>query len=229
MRNGKGFTLFVLLVVIVIVGVLAAILFPVLLAVKENGRQTTCLNNLRQLGKGMRLYADEWNGHYPISRVMNGGDGNPSGNWAGVYEVHGKCDPKLGQIFPYVRNVGVYLCPSDRGVKPARVWGPGALPYPLSYSMNNISDYRASSTMEVSPSKIGLLIHEDRASINDGDFYWYGWKDGVEGHDNPGSMHNGGTCILYYDLHAKWLKYETVIKALQSGEWDPLKVGRSGS
>ena len=96
MRNGKGFTLIELLVVIVIIAVLAAILFPVLLAVKENGRQTTCLNNLRQLGKGMRLYADEWNGHYPISRVMNGGNGNPSGNWAGVYDVHGKCDRYFG-------------------------------------------------------------------------------------------------------------------------------------
>ena len=226
MRNGKGFTLIELLVVIGVIAILAAIIFPIFARVQESGRQTTCLSNLKQLGKGMSLYADDYNGCLPTSRVMNGGNGNPSGNWAGVYDVHGKCDPKLGQIFRYVRNVGVYLCPTDRGVKPERVWGADALPYPLSYSMNNIADYRTGSTMATASSKVGLLIHEDRDSINDGDFYWFGWRDGGEGFDNPGSMHNGGTCILYCDLHAKWQKYEAVIQALRNGEWDPLNIKR---
>ncbi|MCX6345390.1 MAG: prepilin-type N-terminal cleavage/methylation domain-containing protein [Armatimonadetes bacterium] len=226
MRSENGFTLVELLVVIAIIAVLAAILFPVFLTVKENGRQNTCLSNLKQLGAGMRLYADDCNGQYPISRVMNGGDGNPSGNWAGVYIVFGKCDPRLGQIFRYVRNVDVYRCPSDRGVNPTRVTDPNDLPYPLSYSMNNISDYRTGGNMEVSASKIGLLIHEGRDTIDDGDFYWYGWRDGGEGHNNPSKIHNGGTCVLYYDLHAKWQKYETVIQALSNGDWDPLRVTR---
>ncbi|MCX6345382.1 MAG: prepilin-type N-terminal cleavage/methylation domain-containing protein [Armatimonadetes bacterium] len=226
MRSENGFTLVELLVVIAIIAVLAAILFPVFLTVKENGRQNTCLSNLKQLGAGMRLYADEWNDHLPTSRLDNGGHENPSGNWAGVYDVHGICDPTKGQIFPYVRNVGVYLCPSDRGRNPARVWAPGALPYPLSYSLNNISDYRKATTMESHSCKVGLLIQEDRDSINDGDFYWYGWKDGGEGKDNPAKIHNGGTCVIFVDLHAKWQKYETVIEALCKGEWDPLHVSR---
>ncbi len=226
MKSKCGFTIIEILVVIGIIAILAAILFPVFLAIKERGRQAACLSNLMQLGKGMSLYGDEWNGYFPTSRLENGGYGNPSGNWAGVYDVHGKCDPTKGQIYRYVRNVGVYLCPSDRGRNPARVWADGALPYPLSYTMNNITDYRTAITMQSRSSKIGLLIQEDRDSINDGDFYWYGWKDGEEGKDNPSKIHGGGTCVLYCDLHVKCLKYETVLQALRDGEWDPLRTSR---
>lgn len=226
-QSDRGFTLMELLVVLGIIAVLAGMLFPVLAGVKENGRQTACLNNLGQLGKGMRLYADQWGGHLPTSRLENGGYGKPRGNWAGVYDVFGKCDPRLGQIYPYVRNVDVYLCPDDRGVKPARVTEPDALPYPLSYSMNNIVDYRDVSSMEASPGYVGLLIHEDRDSIDDGDFYWVGWTDGGEGANRPGKMHHGGTCILYCDMHVKWQKYETVIRALRDNEWDPLRGRRN--
>ena len=225
MNSNMGFTLVELLVVIAIIGILAAILFPVIAASKEKGRQTTCLNNLKQLGNGMRLYADEWADRLPMSRLENGGYGKPRRNWAGVYQVFGKCDPKLGQIFKYVRNVSVYLCPNDRGVNPRRVTDVDALPYPLSYSMNNISDYRSSNIMTAF--KVGLLIHESGDTIDDGDFYWFGWTDGGEGQNKPGSMHNGGTCILYCDLHAKWQKYESVIQALCNGDWDPLNARRN--
>jgi prepilin-type N-terminal cleavage/methylation domain-containing protein len=226
LRSENGFSLVELLVVIAIIAILAALLLPVLLTAREKGKQATCLNNLSELGKGMRLYADDWNDYLPMSRLENGGYGNPSGNWAGVDQVFGKCDPKVGQIFRYVKNVDIYLCPSDRGVKPSRVNDPNALPYPLSYSMNNIADYRAPTAMNAATSKVGLLIHEDRDTIDDGDFYWFGWTDDGEGQNRPSKIHNGGTCVLFCDLHAKWQKYETVIQALRNGEWDPLHARR---
>lgn len=119
-RHLYGFTLMELLVVLGIIAVLAGILLPVLVGVKEDGRRTACLNNLKQLGKGMCLYADEWDGRLPVARLDNGGHGKPRGNWAGVYYIHGKCDPKQGQIYPYVRDVDVYLYPNDRGGGQAR-------------------------------------------------------------------------------------------------------------
>ncbi|MEN6355827.1 MAG: DUF1559 domain-containing protein [Armatimonadota bacterium] len=226
MKRLTGFTIIELLVVIGIIAILAAILFPVFFAAKEKGKVTACLNNLHQLGKGMTMYADEWN-HYPIARLETGGYGNPSGNWAGVDQVNGKCDPKSGQIFQYVRNVDVYLCPSDKGVRATSISYGNGMNYPLSYSMNNIADYRTASNMAASQSKVGLLVHEDRDSIDDGDFYWFGWTDGGEGANRPGRMHNGGTCVLFCDQHAQWQKYETVITELRSGDWDPLHVRRN--
>lgn len=65
MKRRNGFTLVELLVVIAIIAVLAAILFPVLAAGKEKGRQAACQNNLRQLGAAFLLYTDDNNGTWP--------------------------------------------------------------------------------------------------------------------------------------------------------------------
>jgi prepilin-type N-terminal cleavage/methylation domain-containing protein len=55
----KGFTLVELLVVIIIIAILAALLLPVLSAAKKRAQRTTCLDNLRQINLGVRMYADD--------------------------------------------------------------------------------------------------------------------------------------------------------------------------
>src|SRR6266576_2054928 len=59
LRRQAGFTLVELLVVIAIVGILAALLLPVLSTAKDKARRTTCLNNLRQISRGIRMYCDD--------------------------------------------------------------------------------------------------------------------------------------------------------------------------
>ncbi len=62
MRHSKrpqGFTLIELLVVIAIVAILAAILFPVFANAREKARQTTCMNNLKQLAISILLYTQD--------------------------------------------------------------------------------------------------------------------------------------------------------------------------
>ena len=55
----RAFTLVEMLVVIATIAILAAILLPVLSGAQARAQRTTCLNNLKQINLGIRLYADE--------------------------------------------------------------------------------------------------------------------------------------------------------------------------
>jgi prepilin-type N-terminal cleavage/methylation domain-containing protein/prepilin-type processing-associated H-X9-DG protein len=59
MSRSRGFTLIELLVVIAIIAILAAILFPVFAKAREKARQTSCLNNQRQIAVSILMYAQD--------------------------------------------------------------------------------------------------------------------------------------------------------------------------
>lgn len=61
----RAFTLIELLTVIAIIGILAAILIPVIGRARESAKGARCISNLRQVGVALHAYADENRGFLP--------------------------------------------------------------------------------------------------------------------------------------------------------------------
>jgi prepilin-type N-terminal cleavage/methylation domain-containing protein/prepilin-type processing-associated H-X9-DG protein len=114
MNSKPAFTLVELLVVIAIIGILAALLLPVLGKAKQRAWTTSCNSNLHQIGLGLGIFADENNEFYPESgSAIYWGATDPETGKAGWME----------QIFPYVGNTNAYDCPGNVQL-PAAEQGP---------------------------------------------------------------------------------------------------------
>ncbi|MBS1370768.1 MAG: type II secretion system protein [Lentisphaeria bacterium] len=96
----RTFTLIELLVVIAIIAILASMLLPALNQARERGRETSCKNNLRQIGLQIQMYADSNKDRLPEAKA----------NDPGITWEH-KLVNNLQQYSG--NNSKMYKCPSD--------------------------------------------------------------------------------------------------------------------
>lgn len=103
-----GFTLIELLVVLAIIGILAAILFPVFAKARENARRASCQSNLKQLGLGVLMYTQDYDENLPGNIMINAST-TPEGG----YEVGSPYWMWYQLIYPYTRSMQIAVCPSS--------------------------------------------------------------------------------------------------------------------
>lgn len=133
-KQETAFTLIELLIVIGIIALLAAILFPVFSRARENARRTSCASNQKQLGLGLIQYSQDYDSHYPQGSYI-------------FYTIKGR--GWAGQIYPYIKNAAVYGCPNDLT---------GRLNYKVSYALNAyIGNRNAALVAMTDPTKTILL------------------------------------------------------------------------
>lgn len=208
-RKTKGFTLIELLIVVAIVAVIAAVLFPVFAGVRERGRRTVCQSNLKQLALAIQQYVQDNDGLYPGIH-----------NWA--YADNS-----------YVKNAEVFRCPdapSDEPIyasivdfacdsAPCPVNAPYDTSHPVNYTYNlpRLVTFSALPTARsrgnheavlANPSTVWLNVDESW-SDSEGDHYFRTAAKTSCGREFSGSiLHSGAGNYSYLDGHVKWLTPE---------------------
>jgi prepilin-type N-terminal cleavage/methylation domain-containing protein/prepilin-type processing-associated H-X9-DG protein len=211
-RIRRGFTLIELLVVIAIIAILAAILFPVFAQARSKARQSACLNNMKQLGTGLMMYAQDYDETLPLNDFI--------GN--GLVPLAGWRDPRAGDswcsgIYPYVKNLQIYVCPEAvPHPDPKSPWRGPDRPEDgtVSYLMNYATRGRPIASV---PAPADLIF------LHEGDRRWRvahcrprpttptarGYTE--INYDFYDTRHNHGATLLFCDGHAKWRKKSAIL------------------
>jgi hypothetical protein len=225
-----------LLVVIAIIGILAAMLLPVLARAKESGRRISCLNNLHQLGLASKVYLDDYQGAFPPR--------NNSSRWPDrLYEDYGK-NPKM-LLCP--TDILVLSLPVTYGSNPSNNIADAS---PRSYLINGWNDFFAGqfgtmdwTTLEGDLLAPGVVMKENaiihpvdtiilgEKNHNEGDFYMDLLEDGGNDwsgiaeqgrHDNKGYTSNaaqgagssGGSNYAMIDGSSRFIKFPRSVDPL---------------
>ena len=203
----KAFSLIELLIVLAIVGGIAALLFPLFSKVRDNARRASCQANLKQVGLGFMQYCRDYDEKMP--RHFFNSDGAPGYSPAS--------DQGWMQVLqPYIKSVGVFQCPSEGNPLPNVLGTKGSSDYWLNFAASGINLSLVSNSSRTVFVGEGDDLTAGSAGFHSslgfvpfvGDFHsWDGEIFDASGKTwgHGAKRHLSGSNFLFFDGHVKWL------------------------
>jgi prepilin-type N-terminal cleavage/methylation domain-containing protein/prepilin-type processing-associated H-X9-DG protein len=234
-RQRNGFTLIELLVVIAVIGVLASLLLPTLSGAKVRGQRIYCMNNLRQFGLALHLYAGDHQDALPYNMGTDGIRKTVAAreylNWVNnvmTWELDSDNTNTMllsaGGLGPYSSGVTtIYRCPSDRALSQVQQqagWRERVRSVSMNAMLGNAGEFMQGAVNTNNPgyvqffrlgqipqpSEIFAFVEEHPDSINDG--YFLNKYGSYEWIDLPASYHDGVANLVFSDGHAEGHRWQ---------------------
>jgi prepilin-type N-terminal cleavage/methylation domain-containing protein len=193
----RGFTLIELLVVIAIIAILAAMLLPALAAAKERSKRTACLSNLRQIGIGCTMYANDNKDIFPPGGYNTGWERiNPyemDSNLVVMASTMGLNTNSTGSTSSETKitPANMWSCPNRPGLPASSVDTSGATIYALGYQYyGGVTNWypigsSGSPTVNNAPSPVKLSTSRARWMLAADLVLWFQPSMGPDGWGDP--------------------------------------------
>jgi len=193
-RTRGGFTLIEMLVVVAIITILAAMIYPVYEIANKRAESASCGMNLRHVAMAAGLYAADYDDLLVPARVSVG----PPGTLGTTWEV---------LLLPYHRCEQMYLCPADQMASPASGCVSLKHSYGINLDLTMLGGYNGSSCHEgqISDPTQTILFFELKGSVRQ-----FGASYGYHGLSRL-DRHNTGSQYSYVDGHARWSRSEDTV------------------
>lgn len=196
--------------VIAIIAILAAILFPVFARAREAARASSCKSNLKQMASGVLMYAQDYDEVLP----PNYWDGSAPDPWGGTGQ-HQRTT--FHMIQPYVKNIQITRCPSaaaNQALTPATPQPPTFFQaYSASYGSSAWTSNRAMAEVEF-PADTFLLMDAQSP-----------WNDTCQNGIRLCHRHSEMANFAFVDGHVKAIKSRTE----RPQQWWPTLTGLYGN